>query len=282
MATATLVSISAELEAIDAKKAKLRKAFEDLQSHTSLLSPSSSSPSPSSSLGNLKWDDIDSYLTSLRSNLQQKFALLKALKSDQPKAQPVIKPKEKDNSAVPDPVPARPELKSLCGKMDGLGLRNYLLDYPKERTAIRVELADAWKHAPDPAKLVVDAMEEDSDPGRRSRRVAVVLLEELMRAKVEVGDEVKEKAMAIAVEWKRKLAASAGRHGEGEDEGEEEGLEKLCFLHLLAAFGLVESGAFDMNELVEYAVVIARYRQAVELCSAIGFGDKICGEFSVF
>lgn len=282
MATATLVSISAELEAIDEKKAKLRKALEDLQSHTSLLSPASSSSSPSSSLGNLKWDDIDSYLTPLRSNLQQKFALLKALKSDQPKAQPVIKPKEKDNSAVPDPVPARRELKSLCGKMDGLGLRNYLFDHPKERTAIRVELADAWKHAPDPAKLVVDAMEEDSDPGRRSRRVAVVLLEELMRAKVEVGDEVKEKAMAIAVDWKRKLAASAGRHGEGEDEGEEEGLEKLCFLHLLAAFGLVESGAFDMNELVEYAVVIARYRQAVELCSAIGFGDKICGEFSVF
>lgn len=274
-AATTLKSISKELELIDEKKAKLKSAFEELQAHYSVP--------------NLKWEDLDSYFTSLQSHLLHKFSRLQSQKSyPKPQSQPQPQqPKQKETTtkALSNPVPSRPELKSFCENMDGLGLRNYVLDRPRERAAIRVELADAWKYAPDPAKMVVDAMQglvaDDSGSGTSVdlgglRRVGVVLLEELMRAKVEIRDGVKEKAKAIAAEWKGKLAAASGGSGSGGDGGgEEDGLEKLCFLHMLAAFGLVESDGFDLNELVEYAAVIARYRQAVELCRALKFGDKI-------
>nr|XP_027063774.1 truncated FRIGIDA-like protein 1 isoform X2 [Coffea arabica] len=276
MATATTQkSISKELELVDGKKAKLKSAFEELQAHYSVT--------------NLNWEDLDSYFTSLQSHLLHKFSRLQSQKPDpKPLSQPQPQqPKQKETPAkdLSNPVPARAELKSFCENMDGLGLRNYILDRPRERAAIRVELADAWKYAPDPAKMVVDAVQgliaDDSGSGTSVdlgglRRVGVVLLEELMRAKVEIRDGVKEKAKAIAAEWKGKLAAASSGSGSGGDGGgEEDGLEKLCFLHMLAAFGLVENDGFDLNELVEYAAVIARYRQAVELCRALKFGDKI-------
>ncbi|KAL3508408.1 hypothetical protein ACH5RR_027809 [Cinchona calisaya] len=282
---AALKSISAELELIDEKKAKLKSAFEDLQTHYSST--------------NLQWEDLDSYFTSLQSNLLHKFSVLQSQNSD-PKPQNQNQPEQKVTATTtttnittsgafdPKPVPARPELKSFCENMDGLGLRNYILDRPRERVAIRVEMADAWKHAPDPAKMVVDAMQgligDEGSSGSGLdlgglRRVGLVLLEELMRAKVEVGDEVKEKARAIAAEWKGKLAAAAAAAANNDNGGggeEDDGLEKLCFLHLLATFGLVmENEGLDLNELVEYAVVIARYRQAVELCRILNFGDRI-------
>lgn len=271
--TTTLKSISKELELIDEKKAKLKSAFEELQAHYSVT--------------NLKWEDLDSYFTSLQSHLLHKFSRLQSHEADpkshsQPQPQ---QPKQRETTtkALSNPVPARPELKSFCENMDGFGLRNYILDRPRERAAIRVELADAWKYAPDPAQMVVDAMQglvgDDSGSGTSVdlgglRRVGVVLLEELMRARVEIRDGVKEKAKAIAAEWKGKLAAASSGSG-ADGGGGEDGLEKLCFLHMLAAFGLVENDGFDLNELVEYAAVIARYRQAVELCRALKFGDKI-------
>ncbi|CAI9088279.1 OLC1v1022568C1 [Oldenlandia corymbosa var. corymbosa] len=303
--TETLRSISVGLEAIDEKKAQLRRAFEELQAHSSLIPSSSSS---TSSFTNLKWADIDSYFTSLQSGLQAKFALLKSAKPvpegpqppPQPESaaniksgsatseplppQPESKAKRKASLSVPEPVPSagpvpvRPELKSFCEKMDSFGLRDFLLARPRERAVIRDELADAWKHARDPAMLVVDAMQGITGDGSSGgvadvtglRRVSVALLEALMRAKVEIGAQVKEKAMAIAVEWNRNIAAGVS------SEGDDDGLEKLCFLQLVATFGLVENDLFNMNDLVEYAVAIARHRQAVDLCRVIGFGDRIC------
>lgn len=279
MAMTTLESISTALELVEVKKSNLKKAFEELETRSSFLSPSSP-------FANLKWEDIDSHFTSIHSDLVQKFSFIKSLEPP-PQVKPTLKGKQRTN-----PVSVRPELKSLCEKMDGLGLRKYILDHPsqRERVAIRVELAEAWNHAPDPAMLVLLAMRgffrDGTGPGQSTdlvvlRMACLLLLEEFMQARLEIGEEAKDKARALAAEWKVKIAVvSSSPDDAAAGDNEPERLAKLGFLHLLAAFRLADNNEFDMDELIEYAVGIARYRQAVALCGFLGFGERISGEFS--
>ncbi|KAJ7009177.1 hypothetical protein NC653_007724 [Populus alba x Populus x berolinensis] len=73
--------------------------------------------------------------------------------------------------------------------------------------------------------------------------------------------EVKERAKMLALEWKRKVSLNG-----------ESPLEALGFLHLLVAYNL--ENEFDVGELVDYFVIVARFRQAVVLCRAIDLGEK--------
>ncbi|XP_021287647.1 FRIGIDA-like protein 2 [Herrania umbratica] len=172
-----------------------------------------------------------------------------------------------------DSVVTRPELKEFCERMDGKGLRKYVNDHQKEREAIRMEFPGALKSAPDPAAMVLDAMEGfhaenseskgDKDPELFGlRRVCVFLLEQLMETGVSFSDEVRERAKQLALEWKGKLRLSR-----------DNSLETLAFLHLVAAYGL--GAVVDKEELVGYFVIIARYRQATMLCRSIGIGEKV-------
>ncbi|CAL5341637.1 unnamed protein product [Camellia sinensis] len=264
---ATLKIISAALKLVDVKKENLKKAFEDLQSHSSSLSSF-----------NLTWSDLDSYFTSLQSSLQHNFNLLQSQSQSQPQPQPQsqqllqIEPQSQSPKSSVIVNSARPELKSFCENMDGLGLRKYMIERPKVRNSIRVELPDALRGAPDAAAMVLDAMEGfyvANSKGDKDfelctvRRCCVVLLEELQGLKVEIiRAEVKVRAMKLAAEWKGKVSV-----------GGENPLEALAFLHLLAAYGLADG--FDVEELLEFAVIAAKFRQATELCRVLGFGDKI-------
>ncbi|KAL6999160.1 hypothetical protein U1Q18_000320 [Sarracenia purpurea var. burkii] len=163
------------------------------------------------------------------------------------------------------------ELKSFCEKMDGLGLRKYMIDRPKERNTIRAELPDALRCAPDAAAMVLDAMEgffSHNAKGNKDielnavRRSCLILLEELMRLKVEIGAEVKEKAKKLAAQWIGKLNVQGDYP-----------LEAMGFLNLLAAFNLADD--FNANDLIEFASIVAKFGQAVELCRVLGLGDRI-------
>uniref|UniRef100_A0A5B7BCW5 FRIGIDA-like protein n=1 Tax=Davidia involucrata TaxID=16924 RepID=A0A5B7BCW5_DAVIN len=264
---ATMKTISAALKLVDVKKENLRKAFEALQSHSSSLSSFT-----------LTWSDLDSYFTSFQSSLEHKFKLLQ---SEEPQSQsPASKPSSKqqpssslainDSSDLPL-IPARAELKSFCEKMDGMGLRRYIVERPTERDRIRAELSDALRCAPDAAAMVLDAMEGFYLPNSKGekdmelgsvRRGCVVLLEELMEFKPEIKPEVRERATKLAAEWKGKVGVIGDYP-----------LEALGFLHLLGTYGLVDN--FKMEELLDFAVVVARYRQAIKLCWVLGFGDRM-------
>ncbi|CAA0832441.1 Inactive FRIGIDA-like protein 2 [Striga hermonthica] len=269
MALKSVKSIENALNLVETKKENLRKAFQDLQSHSSMLSSF-----------NLTWPDLDSYFTSLQSELLQKFSTLQALESSQTRKP---KPARRVVPFSSEPVPARPELRSLCENMDALGLCRYIIERPKERTAIRVELVDALKHAPDPASLVLDALEGfwDRKEGSwsKSRTACTVLLEEMLRAGLEIPPEVRARAKAVAAEWKAKMGAvnSAVNGGDGDEEGKEEdgGLGRLGYLQLLATYKLLDDDGYDKDELIDYVVSSAKYRQALDLCRIIGLESKI-------
>ncbi|XP_051125107.1 truncated FRIGIDA-like protein 1 [Andrographis paniculata] len=267
MALTSVKSIEKAFNLVDTKKENLKKAFEELQAHSSSLSSF-----------NFTWNDLDSYFTSVTSELLQKFSILQALASssaDNPKPG-----KQRDSLPLESPA-ARPELKALCENMDGLGLRDYVIDRPKERAAIRSELADAFKHAPDPGSMVLDALDGFWDVKNavlsRSQTACVALMEELMRSGVEINALARDRAMAMVMAWKGRMGPQqSGNGGNGDDEVKEgAGLERLGYLQLLATYRLFVDGRFDVNELIDCVVLSARYRQTVDLCRILGLEEKV-------
>lgn len=298
---ATLEAIAAAIKEIDSKKLNLKKAFDDLQFDSSLLSSFS-----------INWSDLDAHYTQVQNNLTHRFRLLESLAStqsqsppgqvdsvhdppsqaridsalilpesqlptqSQPQAGPLVSVNPLGQGSVPVvSVVARPELKTLCENMDGNKLRKYINDNPKERELIRLELPDAIRVAPDPGLMVLEAVEGfygvnghfkgNKDPELCGfRRACVLLLEVLMGINVDIRSEVRERAKKVAFEWKQKVKLD-----------EESSLEALGLLHLVAAYGL--GCEFENNDLVEYFVIVSKYRQSTLLCKVIGLGDKVQG-----
>ncbi|GKV43825.1 hypothetical protein SLEP1_g51077 [Rubroshorea leprosula] len=308
----TLKTIAEAIQHVDDKKENLKKAFDDLQARSSLLSSFA-----------LSWSDIDSHFSSIQSSITERFQLLQSLDYGRDSVGSVqefeangcsslqlsSKHQERSGSRAPlgecrvDSVPEssmvrsptqvvvsnfelpgqnavefvapRQELREFCEKMDGKGLRRYINDHREEREPIRVELPGAFQCAPDPGALVLDAIEEfyvensgyrgDKDPEVGGvRRVCVLLLEQLIEIGASFSTQVRGRAKKMALGWKGKVKMSG-----------ENTLEALGFLHLVAAYGL--GSEFDVDELVDYFFVIAKYRQGIKLCRTIGLGNKIHG-----
>lgn len=249
----TLDAISSALDQAAAKKSNLREAFDDLQALSSSLSSF-----------DLAWFDIDSHFTSIQTHLRRRFDDLKSqLQSLGHTTDQTLTLTHLSGDGGGD-LP-RPELQALCQTMNGLGLRRFLLEHPKERQAIRREIPRALACAPDPPGLVLAAMDGfytpdlkgDKDPGVGVlRRTCIVLLEELLDLKAKVLPPVKARAGKLAMEWKGKMSTGA-----------ENPLEALGFLHLLAAFGL--GSEFPVDDVLDLFVVISQVRQAVKLCRAL-------------
>lgn len=170
----------------------------------------------------------------------------------------------------------RPELISLCEKMDGKGLRNYINGHARKRAAIREELiAGAMQVASDPGAMILDAIEGFypskstlKGNGKKGlyclRKSCLDLLIVLRECKPNMSNKVKERAKKMALEWKRRVRMKG-----------ESPLEALGFLHLVVAYKL--ENVFDVGELLDFFVLAAKFRQAKALCLAIDFGDKAAG-----
>ncbi|XP_038897630.1 FRIGIDA-like protein 1 [Benincasa hispida] len=268
---ANLKAISDALELADSKKQNLKKAFDDLKGHSHLLSSFS-----------LSWSDLESHFTSIQNSLTKRFHALESLESTVVQNQPEQKepcsslgPKaenRKEQDGVADSVSPRPDLKRLCESMDGKGLSKFVSNLPKDREPVRNELPAALKCAPDQEALVLDAMNGFFNANSNSkqnnlklsnvRRGCILLLETLMDNCPNVSNHVTERAKKLALEWKQSLSK------DGKDP-----LDALGFLHLVAAYKLTSE--FNVDELVDYFTIIARYRQATKLCKVVGLGDKV-------
>ncbi|CAN0916094.1 FRIGIDA-like protein 1, partial [Linum grandiflorum] len=286
----TLNTIEAALKLIDAKKDKLKEAYDELRLHSSILTCS------------LSWEDLDSHFSSQQADLNRRFHLLQSREkapSSSNKQNGVVTNSNQASSSQPagddsdggfeyehddaglgeeeDPmvlqeVAARPELTLLCEKLDGKGLRDYISDHAKERVAIRAELTSAMQASSDPASMVLDAMEgfypANSSPSNdqqelyRQRKSCLDLLEVLVNIKPNVSDELRERAKQMALEWKGKVSLAADNPSEA-----------LAFLNVVAAFGLPDQ--IDVADLVTYFVAIAKFKQAMSLCRNIGLGENI-------
>ena len=251
---ASVKHILADIESISGKKENLKKAFEALKSHASSLASFS-----------LQWKDLEEYVASTQRSIEDRFRDLEA------------KEKEASITARIDPerepeVDPRPELKSFCVKMDGKGLLRFLCRNRKDITNIWKELNPAIRAASDPAKLVLDAVRsffvgDGQSEGEiyGTRRNCILLMERLISISAEIKPPVREKAMALAHEWKMKMAVDGGKNH----------VEALGFLQLLASYKL--SSEFDADELLNLLVPVVKRKQAIDLCKSLGFSEKIPG-----
>ncbi|XP_010251408.1 PREDICTED: FRIGIDA-like protein 3 [Nelumbo nucifera] len=186
------------------------------------------------------------------------------------------------------------ELTKLCKEMDSKGLHKFISDNRKNLAAIREEIPIALKAATNPAHLVLDSLEDfypmdvTTLDGKKDanllghRRTCIMLLEclsqmladpELDAVSDVISEDIKEKAKAIAEEWKPKLDdldidASSGNS-----------LEAHAFLQLLASFGI--SSDFNQEEISKLIPSVSRRRQMADLCRSLGLSEKMPGVIEV-
>ncbi|KAI9074686.1 hypothetical protein K1719_043340 [Acacia pycnantha] len=306
MAT-TLKTISAALKLIDTKKENLKKAYDDLHADSHLLSsfplswseidchltsfqnsltqrfhlleslecqgsqPCSSTspiPTPVQNPNSTTQNPKDPSSSSSRSSSQnQKLSGDPSSSSnppDQNGANVVPKNFVESSSVVP-----RFELCTLCEKMDGKGLRQYVILHAKEKTAIQAEIPGALRCAPNPAALVLDSLDGFygvTDPRdmeqRKLRRACIVLLEQLRVLSPNIEFKEREQAKMMAAKWKASLRTDGAKT-----------LETLGFLHFVVTYGLLSEVSTD--DLVDFTAMAANNDEVPQLCRIIGFTEKI-------
>ncbi|KAK7371950.1 hypothetical protein VNO80_05317 [Phaseolus coccineus] len=268
-------TISAALQLVDAKKENLKKAYDDLQTHSSLLS---------SSFFPLSWSHIDAHFTSLHNSLSQRFQLLHSLDSQQqhthsppsPSKDPIFPPSRSEPSSRNDaalPKTHAERMIAFCNCMDGKGLRDYVGDHFKDKVALGVDLQSAFKRASDPASMVLDALDgvvganvvKDDKELRKRKRTCGLLFQQLRAASVSVSLKVSKRAKRLCVEWKGSMASEGGGDGVG----------AMIFLQFVAAYGLFSE--LTKNEIVSFSAMAAANDDLPELYRSVGLTDKVPG-----
>lgn len=258
MATAEL---GEAIQSIPSKKEELRKTFEALQSF-----------SPAVASFTLQWRDLEDHFSSIERSIELRLKELesKSVSATPPPPEAAVVNAAADADGEADVVP-RPELRSLCVKMDGVGLRSYIVENRKDLPAIKSELDAAIRSAPDPAKLVLDAMDGFQRPkaeGEKEgnlqaiRRTCLNLLERLRVMAPKIKPLVREKARELAVEWKGKISDGAEN--------------VLAFLQLVASYGLASE--FDRDEILDLLISVSRRKQALDLCKSLGVMENMAGK----
>ncbi|KAJ7973409.1 FRIGIDA-like protein [Quillaja saponaria] len=133
------------------------------------------------------------------------------------------------------------------------------------------EVSIVLRKSLDPAKLVLDAMlgfyaphsnQGDVEYDKKIiRRSCILLLDELKKASPVINSHVKEEAMNLACEWRVKMNVA-----------DEEGLEVMAFLKLLAAYELASS--FNAMEVQHLLDVLEQRRRATGLHQDLGNAEK--------
>ncbi|XP_020094277.1 FRIGIDA-like protein 3 isoform X2 [Ananas comosus] len=189
--------------------------------------------------------------------------------------------------AVAFEVKPSPRVKQLCEQMDTKGLLKFISDNMKSLATLRKELSVALKYANEPALLVLSSLEgfypqdelnsqgNDDEALQGLRRSCLVVMESAapvfavneQSANCPLSSEIKQRAKAIADEWKPKLATvdidSTGGYS----------LEAQAFLQLLATFGL--NSEFDEDELFKLVLAVSHCRMTPRLCRSLGFAQKV-------
>nr|ABK24802.1 unknown [Picea sitchensis] len=249
------------MDAEASKKERLHKAFLELQSHSSALVNFT-----------VQWKELEDEFNEL-----EKLIRFEESTGNSNKTSPALK----------YDVKPCPQLKSLCEKMDGEGLKKFLANSSSDFTVSRNEASAALRCAADPAKLVLQAL-KGFYPAGNGRELSIdlvpqryacnLLLESLpsVLSPDEVSSEAKKDAQKIAAAWKSKLNLDA--------ESQIKTVEVHAFLQLLVSYGI--SKEFKDDDLFELVLRISRHPETPdlrisrhpelpELCRALQISHKI-------
>ncbi|KAE9603413.1 hypothetical protein Lal_00008224 [Lupinus albus] len=185
-----------------------------------------------------------------------------------------------------------PELVKLCKEMDVGGLNKFISDNRKNLAAVKEEVPLALRAAPSAARLVLNSLEgfyctevanEDVKKDANLlglRRTCIMLMECLSVLLANsnsdsdmISEDIKDKAKAVAEEWKPRLATL------GIDASNGNSLEAHAFLQLIATFGIASD--FNEEELSRLIPTVSRRRQTADLCRSLGLSKKMPGVIEI-
>ncbi|KAL2316682.1 hypothetical protein Fmac_030558 [Flemingia macrophylla] len=234
-------SIWKGLKEVEEKKENLKKAMEDLQTHSSLLSLP------------LSWPQLDAHFTALHAALLRRFHLLQS----------------QNAAALPQTHAHR--LSALCTHANGTALRDYVGDHLKDKPALRDALQTALKRATAPPSLALDCLDgvfganavSDDKVLRKMKRSCCLVFRQLRAAGVAVGPGARARAKRVCAEWKGCLVGDGGLDGVG----------AMAFLLFVAAYGLFSE--LTPNEIATFSATAAAHEELPELYRSVGFADRV-------
>ncbi|KAK4418400.1 hypothetical protein Salat_2252800 [Sesamum alatum] len=154
--------------------------------------------------------------------------------------------------------------------VDAKSLEMVINNTGKDLELIGDEIFKLLLHSSDPAKLVLDAVEEfytphlgEGDMDFNMRR-AGLLLDQLTKTSPKIQPCVREAAIKLATKWKSKMRTTA-----------KNSLEVWGFLQFVAAYNL--SSCFPKDELLSFVKTAVQHIQTPELCRILGLTESIHG-----
>ncbi|XP_068648105.1 FRIGIDA-like protein 4a [Aristolochia californica] len=279
--------------AIDDAGERIHKALEYLETHKTLLANCTS-----------LWKNLGTHFSSLELTLSQKFhslhSKLQALDSRTHETLETLDQREKslpdrENEAVaridqlkqaaladfdkPGPstnLPLSEVLRSHCRRMDSTALWKFLVAKRKELPVLKTEIAPAFAEAVDPARLVLDALEDfvsqkDGKAGVSDQRWACgVLLREMLPSSDStpgVAGSVSDRAAVVAEMWKEKMTDNdAGGLGPAEAQ---------MFLQMVVGYGI--RSRFEEEFLMNLVVKFPTRKGMAKLAAGLGFKGRMSG-----
>ncbi|XP_050384116.1 FRIGIDA-like protein 4a [Argentina anserina] len=221
----------------------------------------------------LQWQDLEDHLRSIDASIQSRTNQLLQSNQTQSDSEPNSVQTRPDRLGADDSSFEGLNFNGVMVK-DGEALLVYMNEHLNlnEKQSSRDFVAELVSASVGCGKIVLEAMrwfypsEEwelrfELTELSAVRRSCVVLLEEMTRVRPLVGDDVREEAARLAVEWKGKTR-----------NGVVNSLEVWAFLQLVGGFGLV--GEFDRDEIFDMIVSVAVRKQAPELFRSLGFADR--------
>ncbi|CAB4264276.1 unnamed protein product [Prunus armeniaca] len=215
-------------------------------------------------------------LIALVAEYEQATELSQALGSTENASAIIICSPEKPESSLAKNAAAvsSPNLQ-LTATTDARNLQGFLHELARGNHLIQNETLAALQTSLDPAKFVLDVMQNsfaqywgDGDvPSKETVMLSYInLLEQLMGVSLHVGLHVKDDAEKLAIQWKAKMGADT-----------QNSLERLGFLKFIATYGLFST--FTRDDIAPLLGRISQDKQTRELCQKLRFTNKIPAHF---
>lgn len=186
---------------------------------------------------------------------------------------------EVESQSAPTCTDVRTDLSWICRRMDASTLWRYCSENRREINAIRQDITGALGEAVDPARLVVDSIDDfvSSEVERETEHcwIFAMILRPLYDK--EAASSVRERAAEVALKWKARFGERMEREIEGDGEAEPGRPEGQLFLTIVGVFQAQER--FEKEYLERIFLIHGKRREIAKYAHVLGVTDKVGGNF---
>jgi Frigida-like protein len=184
---------------------------------------------------------------------------------------------EIDSQSAPTSTDVRTDLSWICRRMDASSLWRYCSENRREINAIRQDIVGALEEAVDPARLVVDSIDDfvSNEVERDTEQCWIFTMILRLLYDKEAAISVRERAAEVALKWESRFGERMVREIEGDGEGEPGRPEGQLFLTIVGVFQVQER--FKNEYLEKIFLIHGKRREIAKYAHVLGVADKVGG-----